>query len=409
MLPTIPHLPPPWQKKAEACAGGPRLNPEQCVGDNALRRGLMSAGAALLLLAGCASPPAPPAEPAQIGTALPPLSGETVPGNPSPAPEAPAGASPLVAAGRVPVQKIDGADYYNAVAFFARYGLTGTLTTNGKHLQFRGGGQRLDFVANEREVTLNGLRIYLGAPALLRVRAFYVSRADAERLLGPILSPASVTVPPPTPHVIVLDPGHGGQDAGTTNATLGVVEKTFTLAVAQRLRPLLEAKGYQVVLTRTEDHFIPLPQRPAIAGQAHADLFISIHFNSVAPDTKTTGTEIYTFPPQGERSTRSWSVGEKDDSESKADPSNHFDHWNAVLAHAIHGAALAKLGTFDRGQKMSHYAVLRGLDCPGVLVECAFLSNDAEARKVTTSAFQQKIAEGIADGVAAYAARLAAK
>jgi N-acetylmuramoyl-L-alanine amidase len=243
---------------------------------------------------------------------------------------------------------------------------------------------------------------------LVRARVILVSRADAERLLGPILAPAGIAAPaPPVPRIIVLDPGHGGQDSGTSNLVMGVFEKNFTLDVALRLKPLLEAQGWQVVMTRTADHFIPLPDRPAMAVGAHADLFISIHFNSVFPDTKTTGTEIYTFPPQFERSTRSWGVGEKDDSEAVADPSNRFDAWNAVLANTLHRALLSKLGTFDRGQKIAHYAVLKGLNCPGVLIESAFLSNDAEARKVATPAFRQQIAEGIASGLEAYAAQLA--
>jgi N-acetylmuramoyl-L-alanine amidase len=236
-----------------------------------------------------------------------------------------------------------------------------------------------------------------------------VSRTDAERLVGPLLAPAGIAgAAPPVPRTIVLDPGHGGQDSGTSNLVMGVFEKTFTLDVAQRLKPMLEARGWQVVLTRTADHFIPLPARPAMAIAAKADLFVSIHFNSVFPDTKTSGTEIYTFPPQFERSTRSWGAGEQDDSESQPDPSNRFDPWNAVLANALHRALLTKLGTFDRGQKIAHYAVLKGLNCPGVLIESAFLSNDAEAQRVATPAFRQEIAEAIANGLDAYAAQLTA-
>jgi N-acetylmuramoyl-L-alanine amidase len=300
-------------------------------------------------------------------------------------------------------------DYVDAAAFFARYGLRTTATAGDLRFTLQGGGNQLELVANERDITINGLRLLLGEPALVRARAILVSRADAERRLGPILSPAGIAAPaPPVPRIIVLDPGHGGQDSGTSTLVMGVFEKTFTLDVAERLKPILEAMGWQVVLTRTEDHFIPLPERPAMAVGAHADLFVSIHFNSVFPDTKTTGTEIYTLPTQFERSTRSWSVGEKDDSETQPDSSNRYDAWNAVLANDLHRALLSKLGTFDRGQTIAHYAVLKGLNCPGVLIESAFLSNDAEARKVATPAFRQQIAEGIASGLAAYAAQLTA-
>jgi N-acetylmuramoyl-L-alanine amidase len=184
------------------------------------------------------------------------------------------------------------------------------------------------------------------------------------------------------------------------------LEKTFALDVALRLRSLLEAKGYQVVLTRADDRFIALSERPALANRARADLFVSIHFNSAPSSVQ--GTEVFTFAPQGQRSVESWAAGASDDRERTADPSNRFDAWNAIAAHALHGALLAKLGTADRGQKIRHLAVLRGLNCPGVLVEAAFLSHPAEVQRVATPAYRQRIAEGIADGVVAYAAQFAA-
>ncbi len=391
--------------------------------------------AGALFLAGCHSPstaipPEPPPTAAvmlppvaanlapSLPASNPPLSSRLPPGanaefpsaRPAPSPRPPtAAASPrVVATVPVPGQRISNVDYVDAAAFFARYGLRTTAAAGDLRFTLAGGGNRLELVANDRDMAINGLRVFLGEPALVRGRAILVSRTDAERLLGPILAPSGIASPaPPVPRIIVLDPGHGGQDSGAVNTNLGVFEKTFALDVALLLKPLLEAKGWQIVLTRADDRFIPLPQRPVMANSAHADLFISIHFNTVPGDTRTTGTEIYTFPPQFERSTRSWSSGEKDDSDAQPDPSNRFDAWNVVFANALHRALLAKLGTFDRGQKIAHWAVLKGLNCPGVLIESAFLSNDAEARKVATPAFRQQIAESIANGVEAYAAQLA--
>ncbi|MEI6860925.1 MAG: N-acetylmuramoyl-L-alanine amidase [Verrucomicrobiota bacterium] len=380
-----------------------------------------------LLLAGCSTPPAPsggefpsdvpaplsvvrvPDVPFEPGppprSRLPPGVNATFPGGPTaPGPRVPV-PSPA-ATTSLPVQRINGTDYVDAAMVFARFGLRAPGVAGGTRATFQGGGHRADLTGGEREMTLDGLKIYLGDPALLRARAFLVSRTDAEKLIGPLLSPAGLGVPTPALRIIVLDPGHGGADAGTVNATLGVFEKTFALDVAQRLKPLLEAKGYQVVLTRTDDRYIPLPERPALANRARADLFISIHFNSAAPSVQ--GTEIFTFAPQGQRSVESWAAGAKDDSEHMFDSSNRFDAWNAIAAHALHGAFLAGLGTADRGQKIRHLAVLRGLNCPGVLIEAAFLSHPAEAQRVATPAYRQRIAEGIAAGVATYAARLAA-
>jgi N-acetylmuramoyl-L-alanine amidase len=282
-------------------------------------------------------------------------------------------------------------------------------------MAFKGGGHRLELEAGEREMTLDGLLLDLGDPVVARAGALHVSVIDAGHLLGPILAPTGITAaPPPSLRTIVLDPGHGGTDSGAENKALGINEKTFTLDVAKRLQLLLEALGYRVVLTRTGDTRLApkpeadLPLRVELANRARADLFISIHFNSVASDTKTSGTEIYTFAPQFQRSVSSWGAGQGDDAERTASPVNRYDPWSAVAAHALHSTLLAKLATSDRGQKIKHLGVLRGLNCPGVLVESAFLSNDSEARKVATPAFRQKIAEGIADGVVAYAAQLAA-
>jgi N-acetylmuramoyl-L-alanine amidase len=246
-----------------------------------------------------------------------------------------------------------------------------------------------------------------------RSRSLLVSRIDAERLLAPLLAPAGITPPLSTPRVIVLDPGHGGIDPGAENAALRINEKNSTLDVAQRVKLLLEGAGYKVILTRATDRELSkvkatdLALRAEVATRARADLFISIHFNAVASDTRTAGTEVYTFAPQFQRSATSWGAGADNDAERTASPVNRFDPWSALLAHSLHRKMLDSLGTYDRGQKIKHLAVLRPLNCPAVLVECAFLSSTTEAQRVATPLFRQKIAEGIAAGVAAYAAQLA--
>jgi N-acetylmuramoyl-L-alanine amidase len=366
---------------------------------------LLAALLVTILAAGCASTPTLPPESPSPGISLPLVSGPTQPAPPIPGPPAPP-APPVVSgpAARLPVTVLDRIEYYSAIDYFAAYGLRLTPGKASAQWIFQGGGHLLELDAGQRSATLDGLKVYLGEPTETQKRTLLVSRIDAERLLGPILSPASIAAPrPPGLHVIVLDPGHGGKDSGTTNKGLNLMEKTFTLAVAKRLQPLLQARGYEVLLTRTDDTFVELGDRPAFANRAHADLFISIHFNSAAPDTKTTGTEAFWFAPQSQRSTAGWSPGKKDDSLPNASPVNRFDPWSAVLANALHGSVLTALGTVDRGQKTAHLAVLRGLDCPGALVESAFLSNDAEARRIASPEFQQKVAEGLAAGVDAYA------
>jgi N-acetylmuramoyl-L-alanine amidase len=94
----------------------------------------------------------------------------------------------------------------------------------------------------------------------------------------------------------VLDPGHGGKDTGTS-----INEKVYALDVARRAQTLLEAAGYRVILTRESDVFIDLPQRAAIANLNRADVFVSLHFNALPRDARTSGVEVFSFAPQFQR------------------------------------------------------------------------------------------------------------
>jgi N-acetylmuramoyl-L-alanine amidase len=247
---------------------------------------------------------------------------------------------------------------------------------------------------------------------VLRNGHLYVSRTDAERALAPLLRPGLCGAPPPAPKIIVLDPGHGGDDPGTENRALGLTEKVLTLDVALRLKKLLEAAGYKVVLTRTGDEAlagnkaVDLALRPNLANREHADLFIGIHFNAAAKDTR--GTEVFTYTPRAQHATDRWGeLGQVDTAlETGEQPVNRFDPWSAALAAALHQQMLQTLQTEDRGKKIAHWAVLKTLNCPGVLVEPAIITNDADARRVATPAFRQQIAEALAAGVRAYVATL---
>jgi N-acetylmuramoyl-L-alanine amidase len=208
-------------------------------------------------------------------------------------------------------------------------------------------------------------------------------------------------VPVPGGKVVVLDPGHGGKDNGTSK-----LEKVHALDVAARAKKILEAAGFKVVMTRAEDVYLTLAERPAIALANKADLFVSIHFNALPRDAKTSGVEVYTFPPPRQRGTNAWSPGERNNAEDEASPVNRHDYWSSALAHAIHGRFVNDLKAFDRGKKLMHLGVLRPLRCPGVLLECGFLTSEVEAKKIATPAYRQQLAQAIAAGIRDYAAVL---
>ena len=270
---------------------------------------------------------------------------------------------------------------------------------------------RFTFEANQKDFYFDRLRVFLGVPALFHKDSVWISQLDVIKIVAPLYRPAdhAAQLPATEPKLIVIDPGHGGIDPGTQNVKLGVNEKTFTLDVALRLEKLLSARGWRAVLVRDKDTELSkdkkadLLMRDEIANRAKADLYLSIHFNNAGP--AVTGVEVYSLAPQFMLSA---GAEQGDDMTKTAYPGNRLDYANVLFGASLHRAMIAGLKTPDRGYKHARQAVLRMLDCPGALVECAYLSNDAEARRVATPEFRQLIAESLATGVQDYAATLAA-
>lgn len=296
-------------------------------------------------------------------------------------------------------------EYVKLAEAATRLGLKVTKSERGRKVVLSGPNVGAEIEADTRDVTVNGVRVFLGDKTEEEGGELFVSRTDFERALTPLLRPGFGPggTPVPASRVVVLDPGHGGKDHGTSR-----LEKVHALDVAARAKKILEAAGFKVVLTRTTDVYLTLAERPALAQANKADLFVSIHFNALPRDAKTSGMEIYTFPPVRQRGTNSWSPGERNNAEDEASPVNRHDYWSSALAHSIHRRFVTDLRTFDRGKKLMHLGVLRPLRCPGVLVECGFLTSEEEARKIATPAYRQQLAQAIAAGVRDYAAKLEA-
>jgi N-acetylmuramoyl-L-alanine amidase len=201
---------------------------------------------------------------------------------------------------------------------------------------------RLELQADSREARINGTRVFLGFPVTRHRGEFLVNSIDFETCLVPMLKPSLVPLRLARPKVIAIDAGHGGIDQGTENRRLEYKEKVFTLDVSLRLKALLEKRGYKVVLTRAKDVTLDKPMRVVLANRAGADLFVSIHFNSLSNDTATRGTEVFTFAPQHQRSTNSWSPLEPDDTEREASPGNKYDAWNSLRSFGRVGVSLQR-------------------------------------------------------------------
>ncbi|HEX2099551.1 MAG TPA: N-acetylmuramoyl-L-alanine amidase [Candidatus Synoicihabitans sp.] len=296
-----------------------------------------------------------------------------------------------------------GTNYVDATALLQRFGLERTWLIANQRARYTNAWTKIELEADKREISFNGLRVFLGDGVTLHRGGLWISRLDAEKLIAPLLRPSAFASTARVPRRIAIDAGHGGTDSGTSNAKLRLEEKVFALDVAKRVATLLEREGFEVLLTRHDDRFVPLPERAAIANRAQAYLFVSIHFNSAPGEVR--GSETYILTPQHQRST---SESKRMASDDERHPGNAADVWNAVLGVQLHRHVLEGLGSSDRGLKRARFMVLKQTECPAVLVEAAYLSHDDEAKKVATPEYRALIAEAVAKGVRAYAVQVTA-
>jgi N-acetylmuramoyl-L-alanine amidase len=251
---------------------------------------------------------------------------------------------------------------------------------------------RLVLSAENVAASWQGIEVWLGfAPRFIDGKLF-VHGVDAAKTLLPLVE-SQVSLPRAR-RVIVLDPGHGGENAGTKSVLGEFYEKTYTLDWAKRLAPLLEAQGWSVVLTRSNDVSLTLAERVAIADRERADLFISLHFNSAAPSETQAGLETYCLTPKGLPSNL---VRDFEDDLTAVFPNNTFDADNLRLAVRLHRELLAINGMTDRGVRHARFmGVLRGQNRPATLIEGGYLSHPAEARRIADPLYRQQLADAVA-------------
>jgi N-acetylmuramoyl-L-alanine amidase len=223
--------------------------------------------------------------------------------------------------------------------------------------------------------------------------------------------------------VVVIDAGHGGFDPGTESAG-GIAEKVIALAIARRLANSLESHGITADLTRGDDRFLPLSERTALANQAHADLFLSIHLNW-SPDWNTNGIETYYLNNTSDRATIRLAQIENRGSYGGLGQSNlnyilanlrqdYKAHESSSLARLIETDVAASVDTAlgikvnTLGAKMGPFYVLVGAEMPAVLVECGFMSNSREAQLLVEPAYEEALAQGMAAAIMQYFAAGAA-
>lgn len=190
-----------------------------------------------------------------------------------------------------------------------------------------------------------------------------------------------------TAPLVIVDAGHGGHDGGAV--ANGITEKNLALDLARRLRRELETAGLRVRMTRDGDVFLPLEERAALATRLKAAAFVSVHLNTDGDGTAAEGIETY-FADMKPLSARHTGLAA---SQTSAD-------FAADVQRMICAATKAQ----NRGTKARSYAVVSQASCPAVLVECGFITNAAEAARLKRPDYGDKVASGIAQGVALFLA-----
>ena len=254
---------------------------------------------------------------------------------------------------------------------------------------------------------------------------------DTQRRQSPALTtlPSTITIPTSPGaaqrlarqkrKTIVVDPGHGGKDPGAS--ANGVTEKNVNLGIGLELEKVLTAKGYNVIMTRNNDVYLKLQERTDIANNANADLFVSIHVNALPSKKSMTGFEIYIMAlPTDKDAMNLAKIENREYVEGKGMDTSNVDRKTEMLLHILgdmqqnnkisestdFAAALYNAGARNglpmRRVAQAPFFVLRGAGMPAVLIETGFVTNATEAKKLTTSAYQQQIANAMAEGIANY-------
>jgi N-acetylmuramoyl-L-alanine amidase len=172
--------------------------------------------------------------------------------------------------------------------------------------------------------------------------------------------------------VVVIDPGHGGHDSGAPGLG-GLLEKDVVLPIGRRIASVLQQNGIQVVLTRDTDYFVTLQGRVDIADQANANLFVSVHANSVNSRPDVSGLETY-----------------------------YYDS-GLGLARVVHSTILQSIPTLkDRGVRKARFYVLRKSSMPSILVETGYMTGQEDNPRLGSPEYQNRMAEAIANGILLY-------
>jgi N-acetylmuramoyl-L-alanine amidase len=274
-------------------------------------------------------------------------------------------------------------------------------------------------------VAAHTLRVTFDLEGAPRDRVFFLTdpyRVVVDFDAAPETSaPLAVGAPPTGPHplrLLVLDPGHGGDDHGARGET-GLRESHLVLELAQRVKALLAQRlpGTRVLLTRDHDVFVSLEQRAAMANVVGADAFVSIHLNASPTEAERGGVGTFVLDTAADRAALSLAARENGTSEGEVTGLQRIlaslyradqTRGSRALAERLQGATLAAgrrayPALHDRGTQSAMFYVLVGARMPAVLLEASFILRAPEAPLLADDAYKAALADGIANGIVRYA------
>jgi len=226
--------------------------------------------------------------------------------------------------------------------------------------------------------------------------------------------------------VVIIDPGHGGTLEGASSAS-GFREKTLSLQLAQKLRAVLQKSGATVLLTREQDSRLQLSDRVAYAKAHPADLFISVHANSMPTQKlrdQTSGIETF-FLSANASGEEARKTAARENAEAPAVQKGSGDDTLAFiladlqrteahvdssrLAYSVHQKLVAATGATDRGVQQAPFYVLMGVESPAILVEVGFISHPAEGKRLQDPKYQDLVVQALASGVMSFLTQVGAR
>lgn len=298
--------------------------------------------------------------------------------------------------------RLEGREYVSLESVKRFYGFN-SLSRTGAAVMLRNQKYQVDLKIGARECLMNGVKFVFSHPVLEVGQKAHLSRIDLAKLVDPVLRPNYIRNAGNF-RTVILDPGHGGKDAGATNSNGN--EANYNLLVAARTKTLLEARGYRVVMTRDSDRFLSLQERVDLANAVQDEaVFISIHFNSGGREAR--GIETFTLSPPGVSHYGRSQIA----SDSQPRAGNEHDSANIALATAVHGVLLQTLArnTFDRGIKRARFSVLSGVRHPAILLEGGFMSHPHEAALIHNPVYREALARSVSTAVEKYRLAMARK